>query len=320
VATYLRNGVWETRASIWLDVCEKAPHNWRAQGNAALALIDERQFDEAREHAAATLRLSPRDRAGLYAMALVHLNEGRLAEAREFAVRSSESDPKYAAAHNGLGLIAEKEGRVEEARKHFLDALERDAASTVALLNLARLLGEREPQSALDYVREAVERDPGNARTRNALGCLLRKQGKPKEAAQEFLEAARCDPKLPEARFNMAALLETVRPELAVREYRKALELRGDWPEAHNNLGAVLMGQGEWEQAREHLEEALRLHPDLGLARLNLADLLERQGRRDDARRRLEECLRLDPELRKTAESRTSLKPLLDNPRQVNGP
>jgi Flp pilus assembly protein TadD len=114
------------------------------------------------------------------------------------------------------------------------------------------------------------------------------------------------------------------------RLYRRALELRGDNPVAHNNLAISLLDRGDADGAVEHAREALRLdpaHPEapatLGnaLARLgklddavavyrqaianrprdpylhgNLAAFLGIQGKLDDAAAELREALRLDPE------------------------
>lgn len=49
------------------------------------------------------------------------------------------------------------------------------------------------------------------------------------------------------------------RPEEAAQAYWRALALRPDWPEAHVNLGVLLLGRGELPGAELHLERALAL-------------------------------------------------------------
>jgi len=59
----------------------------------------------------------------------------------------------------------------------------------------------------------------------------------------------------------------------AVAIYQEALKLRPEYPEAHNNLGAVLRRLGRLDEAREHYRLALKYRPDYPQARRNLAVL-----------------------------------------------
>ncbi|HXJ80523.1 MAG TPA: tetratricopeptide repeat protein [Candidatus Methylomirabilis sp.] len=63
--------------------------------------------------------------------------------------------------------------------------------------------------------------------------------------------------------------------------YAVALQPTASIP--HNNLGAVLMRQGRFDEAQRHIETAVRLSPDYLDARRNLATILEALGRVDDA-------------------------------------
>jgi len=60
--------------------------------------------------------------------------------------------------------------------------------------------------------------------------------------------------------------------------YRQALVLRADYPEAHNNLAAVMRALGNPADAAAHYREALRLRPDYPEAHYNYAILLEASG------------------------------------------
>lgn len=75
--------------------------------------------------------------------------------------------------------------------------------------------------------------------------------------------------------------------------YRKALSLRVDFPEAHNNLGAVLRILGEGATAAEHYREALRLRPNYPEAHYNYAVLLQLRGSAVGASEHYREALRL---------------------------
>ncbi len=62
--------------------------------------------------------------------------------------------------------------------------------------------------------------------------------------------------------------------ELAIEEYRKAIEYGLDYADVHNSLGRVLAKKGFLEEARIEFEQALRLNPRYVEARRNLEELL----------------------------------------------
>ena len=62
-----------------------------------------------------------------------------------------------------------------------------------------------------------------------------------------------------------------------------ALRIHPDYPEALNNLGTLLAGQGEVDPAIEAFERAIALAPSLPHARANLALALTQAGRSAEA-------------------------------------
>jgi tetratricopeptide (TPR) repeat protein len=57
--------------------------------------------------------------------------------------------------------------------------------------------------------------------------------------------------------------------------YRKAIELRANYPEAHNNLAIVSKEAGDQEAAHRHYQEAIRIWPEYPEAHYNYAIFLE---------------------------------------------
>ena len=64
----------------------------------------------------------------------------------------------------------------------------------------------------------------------------------------------------------------------AIDEYRKTLAIDPGFPEAHDNVGAMLAARGRWDEAIEHFRMAIRLNPTIAIAHFHLGDaLLSRQ-------------------------------------------
>ena len=78
--------------------------------------------------------------------------------------------------------------------------------------------------------------------------------------------------------------------------YVRALEVRPDYAEAHNNLGVVMRAKGEEGQAAEHYRQAIKVRPWYPEANYNYAVLLHARGNLNGAADRYQEALRLRPE------------------------
>ena len=59
--------------------------------------------------------------------------------------------------------------------------------------------------------------------------------------------------------------------------FRKAIALEPTMAKAHNNLGALLANQGQWEEAAQAFRTALQHDPENDKARLNLEQLRKLQ-------------------------------------------
>ena len=67
--------------------------------------------------------------------------------------------------------------------------------------------------------------------------------------------------------------------ELAERDYLRAIDLNYQRPEIFNNLGALYIDQGRYQEAVLNLNQALALRPNYFMALLNRAVALSRQGK-----------------------------------------
>jgi tetratricopeptide (TPR) repeat protein len=82
----------------------------------------------------------------------------------------------------------------------------------------------------------------------------------------------------------------------AVREYRRAIDLKGADAQIYTNLAGTYLAMGRADDAKHALEEAIATDPDYAAAYSNLGVLLEQTGDRDRARDAYLRAIRIDPD------------------------
>jgi Flp pilus assembly protein TadD len=100
--------------------------------------------------------------------------------------------------------------------------------------------------------RDALALAPGADYLHNNLGYNLLMQGKNDAATAEFQAALRLNPRSVVARNNLSLALAN-KPEQAVQNLLAVT----DTASAHNNMAALLIEQGRYEEARKELDLAL---------------------------------------------------------------
>ncbi len=165
------------------------------------------------------------------------------------------------------------------------------------------------------YWREALRRDPGDARCGNAMGLWHLRRGEFLEAEGRFraaiarLTARNANPYDGEPYYNLGLCLryriDAAGPAEragvgALFEEAYAAFYKATWNHAWQAAGFHALAQmdclrGEWFRALEHLERALRANADNLRARNLKAMVLGRLDRRAEAGRLLDETLAQDP-------------------------
>lgn len=132
------------------------------------------------------------------------------------------------------------------------------------------------------------------------LGIHRRDQGRHAEAVEEFLAAARLQPRYlqdPSFLWALGDVLERAgRTDEAFERYAAAAELDRSSPQASYKLGQIYLGRGMHDRAAQRLEEAVARDPDFLPAYLPLAEAERSLRRYDDALRHLEAGRRRAPD------------------------
>ncbi|HSQ01268.1 MAG TPA: tetratricopeptide repeat protein [Candidatus Dormibacteraeota bacterium] len=175
--------------------------------------------------------------------------DGRTGEAVAEYKRALAANPNHAKAHNNLALALVELGELEEAAGHFKASL-------------------------------AIE---PKAEIYSDLGFTMAQLGKSKEALADYQKALALDPNCASAHFNLAVtFVQAGDFGEAESHYRRALPGRAT-AETHNGLGYVLARQDRPEEAIAEFRRAIDIDPHFTPAYNNLAEALVQQGRLEEA-------------------------------------
>src|SRR6185369_8304646 len=200
-----------------------------AENNYTAALVE---FSEAE-------KLTPKDPVLLNDLGLTYFRKGRYEQAEQKYLRALELRPNYSEARNNLGVTYLELKRWDDAIAQL--KLVRDdifyLGQEGAAINLGlAYLGKGDYQQALALFRNAVAKSPADPRIRLHLGRVY------------------------------FALDKT---ELAVAEYRKALELNGSYANAYYNLALAQVKLKDPAGARAAFREVIRIAPDSEIGQLS---------------------------------------------------
>jgi tetratricopeptide (TPR) repeat protein len=215
-----------------------------------------------------------------------------------------------------LGSMLHTGGQRSEAAAILRQAQQRHPADFWVNYNLGRVLfdagtelhGQRHPEQALGYCRVAVAVRPSSAEAYNLLGDVLDSTGDRDGALLARQQAIACYKKAVELDPNNAENHKLVGNAFsalgsdaeAEAEFREAIRLKPDDPDAHSALAGILVQGGTRHgmepEAEAEYREAIRLKDDRP-GHLDLALLLDRQGRYREAETEYRECIRFQPDI-----------------------
>ncbi len=140
----------------------------------------------------------------------------------------------------------------------------RAAANRTAAKNLNELGQLSEDQGntagAEQKYREAIAKDPDYAVPYNNLGMLAVAHRDSAEADSLFRQAVRLAPQYGAALMNLGDLYFDSKPDSAEAYYRRAM-VTDDPLQAHNQLAALLIAHGRYNEAADVIASALRRDP-----------------------------------------------------------
>jgi len=256
-----------------------------------------------REGAAAlferAFRLDPDLGFAAYDAGVLYERSGDLLRARDAYTRALKVNPDFEPASQNLTRLRLRAGQAAEAESD-LRARIAQYPSSLALRNqlVEVLLATDRIEGAEQESRKVLKVDEHNipAMVNLAIAYYSRKRY---ELARMVLENARQVAPGEAIIWTKLAFTEIALGDKAraIEDFKKAAELRPDYPEAQINYGAMLVETEDYANAVKHLEMAVQYAPSSPQAHLDLGNAYRGAKEFDKAQREYERALYLDPKL-----------------------
>jgi Flp pilus assembly protein TadD len=233
------------------------------------------------------------------ALAKEHAANGEFEPAVAEMSRAVELKPTFADLHYLLGSYLFELKRYAEAEESFGRSLEINNKFFKAHVHLALVHHEKGDRTrAVEALSKTKHSCPNFSReTLDKLMQALRSRAAEGDVKTLFHEILVDRPS--SAQISRELAIEAIQNgdyDEAIRELKKAIALKPDYPDLHNYLGIAYGNNGMVDDAVCEFEIALKINPYYMKARLNLALLYYENSRYEEAQVQLDEVLAVQPD------------------------
>jgi len=154
-----------------------------------------------------------------------------------------------------------------------------------------------EDQKALQFFRQAIEKDPKNTMAWNGLGYCQVGLNNPQAAIEAYQQAIKTDPNDENLHYILASYyLKLGRQQEAIESYQRAISLNPTFEPAYFRLGVVYTQLDRLDEGKAAFEKVIRLNPDAAPAYFNIAIAYTKLGHYHEAINANREVLRIKPD------------------------
>lgn len=208
-----------------------------------------------------------------FQMGLSYLGENNVTGALVEFTQAEKIDPDNHELQNYLGLVYFRKNKLDISEKKYLRAIALKPDYSDARNNLAVTYLEMKRWDDAIYQLKLVSEDIFYQNQANAsinLAIAFYGKGDFKQSLEILRPLTSLYPMDPRIRYNIGKIYyATDKMDLAVVEYKKAVDIYPDYIQAHYSLGQARMKQGDRKGAAKHFREVVRIAPDTEIGHLS---------------------------------------------------
>lgn len=249
--------------------------------SARIAFLDQ-DWSLAQSNLLEILRQVPDHRPAQMLLGAAHLESGNPAQAEMYLSAYVAAVPTNADARRYLAQARYQMDKADSARETLQPLLDEEIPDLRSLSMAASASFAAEDfEHEVQYLRRAVEADPGNSDSQMALAVALIAGGKFEEAEQLLASLATEGDESNRLRLDVLSVISTLSRDTSQESIDRARQLAVAWPDspiALNLAGAVEMSQENYAAARRNFEAALAIAPENLMSIQYMAALDEAEG------------------------------------------
>jgi tetratricopeptide (TPR) repeat protein len=250
----------------------------------------------------ATVTTASLEALKLYSIASEKRTEGNVDDAKLYFENALKIDPAFTAARGSLGILDFEHFDKEEGKRLLSEAIRSVDHLTdrekYGLLAFHARAVEGNFEKAIGYHKMLIGLYPDFAAGHNNLGVVYQEMGRYQEAASEFKECLRIDPRARIAFIGLARMEISLMGDLDAGIEACQTEIAKDEPYSvpYSLRGYAYLAKGRLDEAVKDLRRAGELNPKFTNSRFNLAVAYLLSHRTQSALDVLNEILAIDPQ------------------------
>lgn len=250
---------------------------------SGIALMRQGKYQEASDHLAASVRLSPEVASGHEQYGLVLAVLERLDEAEASLRTALRLDPNSESVLSKLSRLQAMQGKDKESQETRERVIQLDPDRQI-MQEAMQLQADGKHVEARRLMKKVLRKTPNNVNALNLMGGICLAQEAFSDAEAFLRKAVGLAPDFAVAWSTLSiSLKEQGNFEEAVEALEKALSVEPRNVDWHSNLGNLLLAWGKEERALASFQKALALKPDHASALLSKGHVLKTMGDLDNA-------------------------------------
>ena len=269
---FLKKDMADMAIGQYIAAIEINPADAKTHHNLANAYRKKERPDKAIEQYNIALRLDPNFIEIYKGLAQAYHSQGLSDKAIVILKKAIDVNSRDSDIYATLGSIYQDKQNYSDAISNYRLALALKNNSVAAAYGLGYAYFQSQMYyDAIEQFRVAIFYEPNNAKAYFGLGLTYNKLGWTEDETAAYQNAVKADPKMAAAWQNLAQIYMTQKQyALAAAAYQYVVDLDPS-ADVYYNLGVAYSAQKQYEQAKGYYFKSLELKPDYPAAHNNLA-------------------------------------------------